>query len=94
MGQHVFIKRKGKNKKSVSNLYDQSKIAIQSGLPMFVFPQGTRRMAVRLPFKDGAYRIALENESRIVLLCQFIYPCHVGIAVIHYVYYGEGVLTL
>jgi len=66
LSQHVFIVRTGKNKKSVSNLYQQSKNAIQSGLPMFFFPQGTRRMSVRLPFKDGAYRVAMENESPLV----------------------------
>jgi 1-acyl-sn-glycerol-3-phosphate acyltransferase len=66
LSQHVFIVRTGKNKRSVSNLYQQSNNAIQSGLPMFFFPQGTRRMAGRLPFKDGAYRVALENESQLV----------------------------
>ena len=66
IGEHVFIKRTGKNKKSVSNLYQQSNKAIQSGLPMFFFPQGTRRMGVRLPFKDGAYRVAIENESKLI----------------------------
>ena len=66
LGQHVFIQRTGKNKKSVSNLFEKSANAIQSGLPMFFFPQGTRRMAVRLPFKDGAYRVALENQSQLV----------------------------
>lgn len=40
LSQHVFIQRTGKNKKSVSNLYQQSNKAIQSGLPMFFFPQG------------------------------------------------------
>lgn len=40
LSQHVFIQRTGKNKKSVMNLYEQSKNAIQSGLPMFFFPQG------------------------------------------------------
>mmetsp|Transcript_36595 Transcript_36595/g.76790 ORF Transcript_36595/g.76790 Transcript_36595/m.76790 type:complete len:312 (+) Transcript_36595:308-1243(+) len=66
MSQHVFIVRSGKNKKSVSNLYQQSDNAIQSGMPMFFFPQGTRRMAGRLPFKDGAYKVAMENESQII----------------------------
>jgi lysophosphatidate acyltransferase len=66
LSQHVFIQRTGKNKKSVSNLYQQSNNAIQAGRPMFFFPQGTRRMAVRLPFKDGAYKVALENESLLV----------------------------
>lgn len=40
LSQHVFIQRTGKNKKSVMNLYQQSQNAIQSGLPMFFFPQG------------------------------------------------------
>ena len=40
LSQHVFIQRTGKNKKSVINLYQQSQDAIQSGLPMFFFPQG------------------------------------------------------
>lgn len=40
LSQHVFIQRTGKNKKSVKNLYEQSNNAIQSGLPMFFFPQG------------------------------------------------------
>mmetsp|Transcript_7745 Transcript_7745/g.15839 ORF Transcript_7745/g.15839 Transcript_7745/m.15839 type:complete len:346 (-) Transcript_7745:498-1535(-) len=67
LSRHVFINRRtGKNKSSVSNLYRQSEMAIKSGLPMFFFPQGTRRMDVRLPFKDGAYKVALENESEIV----------------------------
>eukprot|EP00581_Thalassiosira_minuscula_P010822 CAMPEP_0183729374 /NCGR_PEP_ID=MMETSP0737-20130205/30076_1 /TAXON_ID=385413 /ORGANISM="Thalassiosira miniscula, Strain CCMP1093" /LENGTH=309 /DNA_ID=CAMNT_0025961533 /DNA_START=51 /DNA_END=980 /DNA_ORIENTATION=+ len=66
LSQHVFIVRTGKNRKSVSNLYAQSNAAIQAGLPMFFFPQGTRRMAERLPFKDGAYRVALENKSCLI----------------------------
>lgn len=40
LSQHVFIKRTGKNKKSVANLYQQSQSAVQSGQPMFFFPQG------------------------------------------------------
>lgn len=40
LSQHVFIQRTGKNRKSVMNLYEQSNNAIQSGLPMFFFPQG------------------------------------------------------
>ncbi|KAL7535696.1 hypothetical protein ACHAXR_012400 [Thalassiosira sp. AJA248-18] len=66
MSQHIFIVRTGKNRTSVSNLYQQSNKAIQNGIPVFFFPQGTRRMAARLPFKDGAYRVALENESPLI----------------------------
>ena len=66
LGDHIFIKRKGKNKKSVKNLYEQSNAAIQDGVSMVIFPQGTRRMTTRLPFKDGAFKIAKENESKLV----------------------------
>ncbi len=66
LGRHIFIQRSGKNSKSVSNLYQQSNKAIQSGVPMLLFPQGTRCMHKMLPFKDGAFRIAIENESVIV----------------------------
>ena len=63
---HVFIQRTGKNKGSISNLYAKSNEAIQNGVPMFLFPQGTRRLAQRLPFKDGAFNIAITNETQIV----------------------------
>lgn len=66
LGGHVFIRRSGKNGKSVSNLYEQSNDAIQSGVPMVIFPQGTRRIAEKLKFKDGAFNIAIENESQLV----------------------------
>ncbi|KAL3807249.1 hypothetical protein ACHAXA_007968 [Cyclostephanos tholiformis] len=66
LNEHVFIQRTGKNKKSVSNLFERSNRAIQSGLPMFFFPQGTRRMTGRLPFKDGAYTLALDNKCQLV----------------------------
>mmetsp|Transcript_12828 Transcript_12828/g.37268 ORF Transcript_12828/g.37268 Transcript_12828/m.37268 type:complete len:346 (+) Transcript_12828:283-1320(+) len=52
-------------KTSARNLYIQSNNSIQSGVPMFFFPQGTRRMVERLPFKDGAFKIAIANEAPI-----------------------------
>jgi lysophosphatidate acyltransferase len=67
LSRHVFIDRKkGKNEKSVSNLFEQSRIAIQQGLPMFFFPQGTRRIVERLPAKDGAFIVAQTNHSILV----------------------------
>lgn len=69
LSNHVFIDRKtGKNKGSVSNLYAKSNNAVQSGIPMFFFPQGTRRMAERLPFKDGALNVAMKNKSDLIPL--------------------------
>lgn len=67
MSEHVFIiRKKGRNNKSISNMYQVSNASIKSGMPMFLFPQGTRRIADRLPFKDGAFNIAMENESPII----------------------------
>lgn len=63
---HVFIKRAGKNKNSVSNLYELSSQAVQNGTPMMIFPQGSRRRSQKLPFKNGAYRIAMQNKSDII----------------------------
>ena len=33
---------------------------------MFFFPQGTRRMGERLPFKDGAFKVAKNNDSQLI----------------------------
>lgn len=67
LSKHVFINRKkGKNGKSVTNLFDKSNAAIQAGLAMFIFPQGTRRMDCRLPPKEGAFIIAETNKSVLV----------------------------
>lgn len=63
---HVFIQRTGKNKDSISNLYSKSNDAIRAGIPMMFFPQGTRKMTTKLPFKDGAFRIAADNGTCIV----------------------------
>lgn len=64
---HVFINRKrGKNKSSVVSLYDKSNAAVQGGIPMFFFPQGTRNLAQRLPFKDGAFKVAMDNGSDLI----------------------------
>ena len=74
LGDHVFIDRgrgSTKNKASIGNLYAQSNASIQAGIPMFFFPQGTRRMVERLPFKDGAFKVAAESLSDVVpISCQ------------------------
>jgi lysophosphatidate acyltransferase len=69
---HVFIQRTGKNKSSVSNLYSKSNEAVQAGIPMMFFPQGTRKMTTNLSFKDGAFRIAAENGATIVPMSIYI----------------------
>jgi 1-acyl-sn-glycerol-3-phosphate acyltransferase len=67
LGGHVLIDRQtGKNRNSVSKLYEKSNKAVQGGISMFFFPQGTRRMVGRLPFKDGAFNVALQNKSTLI----------------------------
>jgi 1-acyl-sn-glycerol-3-phosphate acyltransferase len=69
VGGHVFIDRVKKKNKSFTgtrNLFVKSNESLQEGVPMFFFPQGTRRLGERLPFKDGAFKIAKDNGSSIV----------------------------
>ncbi len=65
---HIFIDRvnKSSGKTGARNLYVQSNASVQAGVPMFFFPQGTRRLGDRLPFKDGAFKVALENKSKLI----------------------------
>lgn len=74
LSDHLFIKRSGKNKKSVSNLFEKSDKAIQDGIPVFFFPQGTRWMADRLPFKDGAFIVAKNNAPSLIVPLSFDIP--------------------
>jgi lysophosphatidate acyltransferase len=68
LGDHVPIKRFGNNGKNVQNLFKTSDNAIRSGIPMFLFPQGTRRIADsnNVQFKHGAFRLAIKNKSPLV----------------------------
>mmetsp|Transcript_12056 Transcript_12056/g.17459 ORF Transcript_12056/g.17459 Transcript_12056/m.17459 type:complete len:315 (+) Transcript_12056:117-1061(+) len=67
MGNHIFINRsKGSNRVNIKNMYREAKVALTTGISMFVFPQGTRRMVERLPFKDGAFNMAIETEVPII----------------------------
>jgi 1-acyl-sn-glycerol-3-phosphate acyltransferase len=72
LSDHVFIDRVKKANKSkdsstgARNLYIKSNASVQAGVPMFFFPQGTRRLGERLPFKDGAFKVASENGSVLI----------------------------
>mmetsp|Transcript_2640 Transcript_2640/g.5527 ORF Transcript_2640/g.5527 Transcript_2640/m.5527 type:complete len:315 (-) Transcript_2640:93-1037(-) len=75
LGDHIWIDRSRTKSKGTSskgsitgarNLYVKSDASIQEGTPMFFFPQGTRRMGERLPFKDGAFKVAKNNDSQLV----------------------------
>ena len=68
LGGHVFIDRV--KKKNAKNLYIKSHESIlKDRIPMFLFPQGTRRMGggiQRLPFKDGAFKIAIDCQTSLI----------------------------
>lgn len=72
LGDHIWIdrrKRKNNSKDSITgtrNLYAKSDASVQEGVPILIFPQGTRRIAERLPFKDGAFKVAKANDSAFV----------------------------
>eukprot|EP00814_Leptocylindrus_danicus_P004224 CAMPEP_0116037636 /NCGR_PEP_ID=MMETSP0321-20121206/22196_1 /TAXON_ID=163516 /ORGANISM="Leptocylindrus danicus var. danicus, Strain B650" /LENGTH=279 /DNA_ID=CAMNT_0003515927 /DNA_START=88 /DNA_END=924 /DNA_ORIENTATION=- len=69
LGRHLLLDRKGKS--SIKRMYEQANYWLSSqnggnGCPIFIFPQGTRCMSNRLPFKDGAFNMAINNEVPIV----------------------------
>ena len=67
MARHVFINRKtGSNKESIQNMYAETSKALANGKSIWIFPQGTREMIQQLPFKDGAFNIAMESQVPIV----------------------------
>lgn len=68
MGGHVFIQRKKGRDKSITirNMYREAARNLVNSIPMFLFPQGTRSLAKRLPFKDGAFNMAVDNKVPIV----------------------------
>ena len=67
MARHVFINRKkGSNKESIQKMYAETAKALTSGKSIWIFPQGTREMIQQLPFKDGAFNIAMESQVPIV----------------------------
>ena len=80
LSNHLLINRRRKQKKSSSSsnnddhknksktLYEMASDSLtkEGGIAMFIFPQGTRRLSERLPFKDGAFRIAMTDQAPII----------------------------
>jgi len=64
MGGHVLLDRKSKDSKN--QMYQESHILLSKGQNLFVFPQGTRKLAEWLPFRDGAFKLALEGGYTLV----------------------------
>ena len=66
LANHILIDRKRKNGRS--SFFPKANDSVQSGMALFIFPQGTRRIAERLPAKNGAFIVAQENKSMLVPL--------------------------
>lgn len=68
LGRHVLLNRKGKE--SIKKMYDSASYWLGKSstetCPIFIFPQGTRSMSKRLPFKDGAFNMAIRDEVDII----------------------------
>lgn len=64
MGNHVIIDRASKDSKR--KLYEKCYQLLDSGENIFIYPQGTRCLTKWLPFKDGAFNMAIEGKYKIV----------------------------
>jgi len=64
MSGHITIDRNKKNKNE--DLNEKCKKTLRKGVQLFIFPEGTRNLAERIPFRDGAFRIATMSEVPLV----------------------------
>lgn len=67
LSKQLFVNRKkGHGKKTISDLFEKGSARLQAGTSVLFFPQGTRRVAEKLPFRDGAFIMAQNNKSPLV----------------------------
>lgn len=66
LANHILVNRSPSSKDGQSNFYPKADAAVQSGLPVFIFAQGTRWIVDRLPPKRGAFVVAQTAKSMIV----------------------------
>mmetsp|Transcript_1509 Transcript_1509/g.3164 ORF Transcript_1509/g.3164 Transcript_1509/m.3164 type:complete len:301 (-) Transcript_1509:229-1131(-) len=65
VAKHILIDRKGKA--SIKKMYEDVKVGFRDKKnSIYIFPQGTRCLERRLPFKNGAFNIALDSVVPIV----------------------------
>lgn len=57
------------NRDSAKDAMSQCAAYLQRGMPVMIFPEGTRsKDGTLLPFKTGAFRLAIENQSDVLPL--------------------------
>jgi len=69
MFRHLHISVDRHDAKSRYGSYQKSKEAIEQGISVCIFPEGgiySKRPPVMVPFKDGAFRLAIEKQIPIV----------------------------
>jgi 1-acyl-sn-glycerol-3-phosphate acyltransferase len=55
------------DKQSVAQMYEECRRTLAAGVPVMVFPEGTRSPdGELLPFKDGAFQMAIESQVPIL----------------------------
>lgn len=55
------------DKESVVKMLDECRSTLENGMPLMLFPEGTRsKDGAILPFKDGAFQLAIETQSPIL----------------------------
>lgn len=61
MGLNEYVCVQRGDKKSIKETMEKSRMWLSRGVPMFIFPEGTRSEDGEiLPFRDGAFRLACE----------------------------------
>jgi 1-acyl-sn-glycerol-3-phosphate acyltransferase len=74
----IFVDRS--NARSRAESLDRCRKILKEGISIFIMPEGTRNRTQYplLPFKDGAFRLAIETQTPIqpfvVLHCRLVYP--------------------
>lgn len=54
---------------SIVRAMDECKVHIERGMPVMIFPEGTRSSSGNLlPFKDGAFRLAIDSKANVLPL--------------------------
>ncbi len=67
LGGDIALKR-GK-RESVEAMLEECRQMLRAGMPVMLFPEGTRTMDGRLlPFKDGAFQLAIETQVPVLPL--------------------------